>query len=184
MAHDSQTSLSRLVAISSCSGGGKSTLLEELKLRGYLTVEEPGRRIIVREEKHNGSALPWKNPEAFVRSAVAMSIRDMARWPNPEQWVFFDRGLIDAASALSSITGESAASYLRNQPRYHKVVFLTPPWPEIYITDEHRRHSLADAEVEYKRLLDAYPEAGYQTVVLERNSVEERADAILKKLAE
>ena len=32
--------------ISGCSGGGKSTLQEELGQRGYATVEEPGRRIV------------------------------------------------------------------------------------------------------------------------------------------
>ncbi|WP_207234152.1 AAA family ATPase [Pseudomonas aeruginosa] len=37
------------VAISGCSGGGKSTLLAELKLRGHAVVEEPGRRIIQEE---------------------------------------------------------------------------------------------------------------------------------------
>ena len=37
---------SRFVLISRCSGGGKSTLLAELRARGYPVVEEPGRRII------------------------------------------------------------------------------------------------------------------------------------------
>ena len=183
MTHDTKKPSSRLVVLSGCSGGGKSTLLNELKLRGFPTVEEPGRRIIDSEEKHNGSALPWRNPEAFARRAIEMSIEDMHRWPDPEQWVFFDRGLVDAASALSSLTDEPVAKYLTKQPRYHDVVFLTPPWPEIYVTDDHRQHTLADAEVEYRRLLDTYPEEGYQTVVLELVSVQERADAILEELA-
>ena len=38
--------LNRLVAISGCSGGVKSTLLVELACRGFATVEEPGRRIM------------------------------------------------------------------------------------------------------------------------------------------
>jgi len=33
------------VIISGCSGGGKSTLLAELKNRGFLIVLEPGRQI-------------------------------------------------------------------------------------------------------------------------------------------
>ncbi|WP_410012764.1 AAA family ATPase [Sodalis sp. C49] len=35
--------MNRLIVISGCSGGGKSTLLAELKRRGYTVVEEPGR---------------------------------------------------------------------------------------------------------------------------------------------
>ena len=45
------------VVISGCSGGGKSTLLTELGRRGYMTVEEPGRRIVKEELLGNGLAL-------------------------------------------------------------------------------------------------------------------------------
>jgi putative ribosome biogenesis GTPase RsgA len=39
-------SADRFVVISGCSGGGKSTLINELRRRGYRVVEEPGRRIV------------------------------------------------------------------------------------------------------------------------------------------
>src|ERR1700730_15527752 len=45
------------VVMSGCSGGGKSTLLTELGRRGYMTVEEPGRRIVKDELLGNGLAL-------------------------------------------------------------------------------------------------------------------------------
>jgi predicted ATPase len=48
--------MDRFVAISGCSGGGKSTLLFELKRRGYAVVEEPGRRIIAEELSGSGQA--------------------------------------------------------------------------------------------------------------------------------
>jgi predicted ATPase len=46
------------VTISGCSGGGKSTLLLELRQRGFATIEEPGRWIVVEELKRGGRALP------------------------------------------------------------------------------------------------------------------------------
>ena len=64
------------VVISGCSGGGKSTLLEALRERGYAVVEEPGRRIVREELASNGSALPWIDAAAFARRTVAMSIAD------------------------------------------------------------------------------------------------------------
>jgi len=176
--------MSRLVMISGCSGGGKTTLLNELNRRGFATVDEPGRRIVAEEQAIGGNALPWKDAEAFARKALARSISDLALHPAPEGWVFFDRGLIDAASALASITNAPLAGYLKNQRRYHQKVFLTPPWPEIYVTDDQRKHKLADAKKEYTRLLKAYPEAGYEIEILERIDVRQRADGILQRLNE
>ncbi|PYN88080.1 MAG: hypothetical protein DMD87_11285 [Candidatus Rokuibacteriota bacterium] len=49
----------RFVVISGCSGGGKSTLVGELRRRGHSAVDEPGRRIVKEELKSDGSALPW-----------------------------------------------------------------------------------------------------------------------------
>jgi predicted ATPase len=90
----------RFVIISGCSGGGKSTLLDELRRRGHAVVEEPGRRIVAREMESGGHALPWDDGITFARQAIALSLVDRARAGRYPGWVFFDRGLIDAAAAL------------------------------------------------------------------------------------
>ena len=46
-------------------------------------------------------------------------------------WVFFDRGLIGAAAGLQHLTGEPVLQKLGQSHRYHRRVFLAPPWPEI-----------------------------------------------------
>src|SRR4029077_11425608 len=65
--------------------------------------------------------------------------RRRARWTAR---VFFDRGLIDAAAALEHMTGKPVLTALGQANRYHRRVFLAPPWPEIYETDPERRHGL------------------------------------------
>ena len=70
--------MERFVVISGCSGGGKSMLLAELAQRGYAVVEEPGRRIVQQELQGGGAALPWVDPVAFARRAIAMSLEDRA----------------------------------------------------------------------------------------------------------
>lgn len=69
----------QFVVISGCSGGGKSTLLAELRRRGHNVVEEPGRRIIARKLEAGGSALPWIDAVAFARRAIEMSLQDRAQ---------------------------------------------------------------------------------------------------------
>jgi predicted ATPase len=143
--------MNTFVVISGCSGGGKSTLLAELARRGYATVEEPGRRIVAEEIEAGGTALPWVDGEAFARRAIALAIADRAAAPDDGRPVFFDRGLIDAASALEAMTGEPVLRPLAEAHRYHARVFLTPPWPEIYQTDAERRHGMDAAIAEYER---------------------------------
>lgn len=174
---------SRFVVISGCSGGGKSTLLAEFGRRGYATVEEPGRRIVKEELASAGSALPWKDGAAFARRAIAMALADRASAAGSSGWVFFDRGLIDAASGLEHLTGEPVLAALARSHRYHRRVFLAPPWPEIYVTDAERRHGLDAALAEYSRLLQVYPSLGYDVSVLPKVGVAERADFVLGMLA-
>ncbi len=176
--------VNRLVVISGCSGGGKSTLLIELGRRGYATVEEPGRRIVREELLGEGLALPWVNAIAFARRAVELALADRLAVKDAAGWVFFDRGLLDAAAAVQHLTGEPTLSALGQAHRYHHRIFLTPTWPEIYVTDAERRHGLNDAVAEYQRLLDLYPSLGYEVTILPKVGVAERADFILHILAQ
>lgn len=172
------------VILSGCSGGGKSTLLEELHRRGYPIVEEPGRRIVTRELECAGQALPWIDLAAFARNAVDMALEDRHRMMGETEVVFFDRGLVDAVAALHQATGDSSIFGLLEEHRYHPHVFFTPPWPEIYVTDPERQFSLEVAVQEYERLCDIYPRHGYAVTVLPRTSVAKRADHVLAKLSQ
>lgn len=174
--------MQRYVILSGCSGGGKSSLLEELACRGYCAVEEPGRRIVREELKQGGSALPWVDVAAFLRRAIAISLADREAASQSHGWVFFDRGLIDAASALQHVTGEPILKELGRKHRYHPQVFLTPPWPEIYGTDAERRHNFDEAVVEYERLLKTYPSLGYEVILLPKIGIRERADFVIETL--
>ena len=173
----------RFVILSGCSGGGKSTLLEELRARGHAIVSEPGRRIVREETASGGHALPWIDPEAFARRAIAMALADRDAMAGTKDGVFFDRGLVDAAAALSAVTGERLSEVLSDQ-HYHRRVFLTPPWQEIYASDPERRHGWEAAVAEYERLAAIYPALGYDVFVLPRIPVTARADMVLEKLAD
>jgi predicted ATPase len=149
----------RYVVLSGCSGGGKSTLLAELQRRGHSVVREPGRRVVRAEFQSGGGALPWVDIAAFARRAIETSIADR-----------------DTASAFPAL------ERLGRLHRYNETVFLTPPWPEIYVGDPERRHGLEDAIAEYERLERAYPMLGYRVIVLPKVAVETRADVVLTAL--
>jgi predicted ATPase len=126
--------------------------------------------------------LPWIDPAAFARRAISTALADRQMATKLQGWVFFDRGLIDAAAALEHITGEPVLPGLAPAHRYHSRIFLAPPWPEIYATDGERRHSFAAATEEYERLLKVYPSLGYEVFILPKVGVIERADFVLRVL--
>ncbi len=171
--------MDRFVVISGCSGGGKSTLLDELARRGFATVAEPGRRIVADELRTGGRALPWDDAVAFARRAIELAQADRETAP-ADGWVFFDRGLIDAVAALQHLTGDAVLA--RVSARYNRHVFLTPPWPELYRPDNERRHGLGEAVAEYDRLVEAYAVLGYETHMLQKVDVGRRADRVLAVL--
>ena len=172
-------SANRFVMISGCSGGGKSTLLAELARRGHRVVAEPGRRIIAELRAGTGGALPWDDPAGFARCAMAMSLADHAA---ARGLTFFDRGVVDAAVALQATTGEVAAQEVAHY-RYDQL-FLAPPWPEIYEQDADRRHSLEKALSDHDRVERAWRDAGYDPVILPRDTVAGRADFVLATLGD
>ena len=104
--------MDRFVVISGCSSGGKSTLIAELGKRGYAVVDEPGRRIVKEELARGGSALPWVDAVAVAGRAMAIALADRAAASSLDGWVFFDRGLIDAAAALEHMAGKPVLTAL------------------------------------------------------------------------
>jgi predicted ATPase len=121
--------------------------------------------------------------EAFARRAIEVALADLEETAGRAGWVFFDRSLVDAVTALNHVTADPAAERMRLVHRYYPTVFMTPPWPEIITPDPERKLGWAEAVAEYERLMLAYPKLGYRTVVLPKVSVEERADAVLTELA-
>ena len=145
-------------------------------------MEEPGRRIVKEEARGEGSALPWVDATAFARRAIALALADRITVAPAANWIFFDRGVIDAASALQHLTGEPMSAILGQTSSYNRNVFLAPPWPETYVTDPERRHDFDEAVSEYGRLLETYSSLGYSLTILPKVGVSERAAFVLQAL--
>jgi predicted ATPase len=153
-------------------------LLAALGQNEFAIVEEPGRRIIREEQALDGNALPWIDSIAFAKRAIDVSLNDLSGQERSVGPVLFDCGLVDAVAALQHFSGEPLDRELCIANRYNILVFVAPPWSEIYVRDEERRHSYAEALAEYDRLERIYSELGYDIVTLPKASVAERVNFV------
>lgn len=168
----------RFVVLTGCSGGGKSSLLEELARRGVSTVPEPGRRIVAASLAGDGAGLPWVDPVGFASRALEVSLADWNAAQALSGPVIFDRGLIDAVAAWEHATGTLPPEAAGLAMRYAPIVALLPPWPALYSADAERRQGLTDAVAEYDRLVRFLPRFGFRAVTLARIPVAHRADRV------
>jgi len=95
----------------------------------------------------------------------------------------FDRGIIDQVSGLEHLnlpipTHLSAAI---ERFRYHEMVFMMPPWSEIFSNDDERKHRFEDALARCETLLRTYERFGYQIVLVPKLDVAARADFVLNQ---
>jgi predicted ATPase len=112
-----------------------------------------------------------------------MARADLANAAEPQTgWRFFDRGLIDALVAHAHLT-KTPLTQPPEAQRFNRLVFLTPPWRQIYRMDTERQHSFEDAVAEYDRLLAAFPALGFEPIILPKTDVATRADFVCEALA-
>lgn len=177
--------LGPFVVISGCSGGGKSTLLAALARRGWAVFEEPGRLIVREQLACGGDGLPWVDAGKFAVLCIERGLAQLDEAKRTLGLAFFDRSILDAFNALEVLQLPVPARFADAlaQPAYHRRVFMTPPWPEIYANDAERRHSFADAVAEFETLVPFYARHGYEVVLLPKVSPEARADFVLARLA-
>jgi predicted ATPase len=168
---------SRFIVITGGPGSGKTTLIKALAEAGYCTVAEAGRLIIREQMAAGGGALPWADRAAFAGAMLAHDIEAYRNSSNATGPVFFDRGIPDVIGYLT-LTGLPIPTTMHEaalRHRYHRRVFIAPPWPEIFTQDAERRQTLKEAERTYAAMTRIYSRYGYDLVELPRTGVVARA---------
>jgi predicted ATPase len=100
--------------------------------------------------------------------------------------VFFDRGLVDALGMLhevSPLSDVELQATLASYP-FHSSVFILPPWEAIYATDAERDQSFAEAVHVHANVVAWYRSCGYDLHEVPRLSVPQRAEHVLRILAD
>jgi len=173
-----------LFVVSGGPGAGKTTVLQELASRGYGFAPEVARQIIQEEMQASGTALPWKDREAYTLLMLERSVTSyLSHTPAPRP-TFSDRGIPDTLcyARLIGLANQVPIQDACRQYRYAPVVFLAPPWKEIYETDNERKQDFAEAENTFEQMFQVYRECGYTISELPKTKAATRADFILEQI--
>lgn len=162
-------------------GAGKTSVLNELARLGYRVVPEAARLIIQEQIRLQSNATHNGDKEAFRDLMLQQSVIDFKNQISTEHPVFFDRGLPDLQGYSQGFCSNANPQIVTaiDWYRYNPIVFIFPPWQEIYRQDNERQQDMSEAIYTFNVIKDAYQSCGYTLIELPKTSVLTRVEFIL-----
>jgi predicted ATPase len=161
-------------------GAGKSTILGELKIKGYVCVDDPARQILAEQRSILGTGVPETDASLFNQLMLSRAIFLYKEHSLVESPVLFDRGIPDVI-AYAELFGIDRALYERAASTYlyGSTVFCFAGWEEIYTLDDERKMDYNLASRFGENVGSVYKRLGYSIVEVPRISREKRVQFII-----
>ena len=172
------------IAIIGGPSSGKTSLINNLKNRGYNCKEEVSREIIKKAKKRGIDQIFLDSPIWFSEKLLTQRIKQFKEAEkNIDQYVFFDRGIPDIVAYLDYIKCNYSNIFIKESYKYrYDKVFVLPPWKEIYIRDNERYETFDQAVEINKFLVKWYTKFDYEIKSIPKLSIENRIDFILENI--
>jgi len=167
-----------------CSG--KTTIINELRKRGYFVMEEVARKIII-EKKYSKYLDRYDNEalnlllDTYNRQIDKEKDLDKADDVYPHT-VFLDRGIIDVQAYSKHLIGYTPKEILNTPVKRYGIILALERLP--LINDGLRRETEEEAKIIHQKIIQAYIDAGYTPEIIPVMSIKERLKYILEKINE
>ncbi len=175
----------RKIVITGGPSTGKSTVIEELKNRQYTCFDEVSRDIIKEARKEGIEQLFLTDPLLFSRKLIEGRVKQYHKADSIEDTlIFFDRGIPDVNAYLKYSKQEIPQEFeeiTRAHP-YDRIVFIMPPWDEIFTNDAERYESFNQAQLIHNKLVNYYKELDYYLIFVPFGPVKKRVDYMIDSL--
>ena len=179
------------VVITGAPGTGKTSIVNGLERKGFYCFHEIIRDMTSKAKQGGQSEEHISNPLVFVEDALQFN-KDLlhgrtshyrASLQTNEPISFFDRGIPDVL-AYMDFFDQSYGKEFTEPCEVHRydMVFMVPPWKEIYVSDDERLESFEEAEDIHHALMNTYTQFGYNPIEVPKDAVHKRIDFILETL--
>jgi len=165
-------------------GTGKTSIIDELKARGYCCYPEISREVTMEAKKQGIDQLFLEQPLLFSELLLEGRKKQYLKALNePHEVVFIDRGIPDVLAYMHYI-GDSYPSFFDAACRenIYSEVYILPPWKEIYVSDEARYENYEQSELIHNHLVETYTKYGYNLIEVPKDSLDNRILFILDKI--
>ncbi len=169
------------IVITGGPGTGKTAVVNKLKKLGHHCFEEISRQITLEAKKQGIDQLFLTDSLLFSQGLMQgrkQQFKDAVT--APAALTFLDRGMPDIVAYMDYIGDQYPKYFEKNctENRYD-IVFMLPPWKEIYKEDNERYESFEQAQDIHTYLEKAYINYGYTPIIVPFGTIEERTNFIL-----
>lgn len=172
------------IIITGGPGTGKSSIIEELKKRGHICLEEISRQVTLEARKNGVEQLFLTQPLLFSQLLLngrAKQFLEADAYKNST--IFIDRGLPDVLAYMDFFGSEYPEDFVKvckNHP--YDTVFIVSPWKDIFQSDNVRYETFKQSEEIHEQLLITYKKFGYHLIDIPFDTIKNRANFILDSL--
>ena len=171
----------RRILITGSPGSGKTTLIKGLKKKGYKVFYEFSRSLIKSHYNEGNKNLFLKDPINFSAKLLDRRIKqfnDAKRIKKAKNnLVFYDRGIQEIFGYLKAI-GLEKLSWKKKLTDYrYDIVFIAPPWKEIYTNDKQRFETFEEAKIYYHFIKNSY-QIIHELIEIPKIDIQSRIDFV------
>nr|WP_299340040.1 ATP-binding protein [Allomuricauda sp.] len=179
------------VVVTGAPGTGKTSIIQGLEQKGFYCFHEIIRDMTSKAKTEGKTDTFVSNPLVFVEDAMQFN-KDLLSGRTEhyleslklnEPMSFFDRGIPDVLAYMDFFNQKYDRDFEKACEDYrYTSVFILPPWKEIYISDNERLETYAEAEKIHEALEQTYVHYGYKPIMVPKTPVGQRIDFILESL--
>lgn len=172
------------IVITGGPGTGKTSIINELKKRGHVCLDEISREVTLKARQDGIEQLFLTQPLLF--SELLLKGREKQyrlASDSDKDIVFLDRGLPDVIAYMDYI-GDTYPDTFVNSCKEHiyDMAFILEPWQEIFISDSERYENFDQAVKIHHHLLNTYERFNYKLMDVPFDTIENRAQHILNTI--
>ena len=125
-----------------------------------------------------------KDPYAFNRNLLQGRLEHFLKAEELKNGCcFFDRGIPDVLAYMDFFNQEYEDDFVKiSQRNRYNVIFILPPWKEIYVSDNERLETFSESESIHECLLSTYKRFGYEPITVPKTTVSKRVSFVLEQL--